>query len=109
MTLKKQPDGTRLAARQVHRTSGLAMAQDEDIRIEPFTHAAGGWTAVNEVAHALGEAHIRLEGTRILLQQRRRAAPTSSASRSCAASTSSTPRSTATTIASAASTARATC
>ena len=46
-----------------------AMAQDEDIRIEPFTHAAGGWTSVKEVVHALGEAHIRLDGTRILLKQ----------------------------------------
>lgn len=45
------------------------MARDEDIRIEPFTLAAGGWTSVKEVAHALGEAHIRLEGTRILLKQ----------------------------------------
>ena len=45
------------------------MAQDEDIRIEPFTHAAGGWTSIKEVAHALGEAHIRLDGTRILLKQ----------------------------------------
>jgi molybdopterin-dependent oxidoreductase alpha subunit len=45
------------------------MAQDEDVRIEPFTHAAGGWTSVQEVAHALGEAHIRLEGSRILLKQ----------------------------------------
>jgi molybdopterin-dependent oxidoreductase alpha subunit len=45
------------------------MAQDEDIRIEPFTHAAGGWTSVKEVAHALREAHIPLEGTHILLKQ----------------------------------------
>jgi len=45
------------------------MAQDEDLRIEPFTHAAGGWTAVAEVAHALKEAHIPLDGTRILLKQ----------------------------------------
>jgi len=45
------------------------MAQDEDIRIEPFTHAAGGWTSVREVAHALREAHIPLDGTRILLKQ----------------------------------------
>ena len=45
------------------------MTQDEDVRIEPFTHAAGGWTSVKEVAHALGEAHIRLDGTRILLKQ----------------------------------------
>jgi molybdopterin-dependent oxidoreductase alpha subunit len=45
------------------------MAQDEDLRIEPFTRAAGGWTSVREVAHALGEAHIRLDGTRILLKQ----------------------------------------
>ena len=45
------------------------MAQDEDIRIEPFTHAAGGWTSVKEVAHALREAHIPLDGTRILLKQ----------------------------------------
>ena len=45
------------------------MAQDEDIRIAPFTHAAGGWTSIMEVAHALGEAHIRLDGTRILLKQ----------------------------------------
>jgi len=45
------------------------MAQDEDIRIEPFTHAAGGWTSVKEVAHALNEAHILLDGTRILLKQ----------------------------------------
>ena len=43
--------------------------QDEDIRIEPFTHAAGGWTSIKEVAHALSEAHIRLDGTRILLKQ----------------------------------------
>ena len=49
----------------------LAMAHDSDeaIRIEPFTHAAGGWTSVKEVAHALGEAHIRLQGSRILLKQ----------------------------------------
>ena len=45
------------------------MAQDEDIRIQPFTHAAGGWTSVKEVAHALTEAHIPLEGSRILLKQ----------------------------------------
>ena len=45
------------------------MAQDEEIRIAPFTHAAGGWTSVKEVAHALSEAHIRLDGTRILLKQ----------------------------------------
>jgi molybdopterin-dependent oxidoreductase alpha subunit len=45
------------------------MAQDDDIRIEPFTHAAGGWTSVREVAHALREAHIPLDGTRILLEQ----------------------------------------
>lgn len=45
------------------------MAQDEEVRIEPFELAAGGWTSVKEVAHALGEAHIRLEGTRILLKQ----------------------------------------
>ena len=45
------------------------MAQDEDIRIESFDHAAGGWTSVKEVMHALGEAHIRLDGTRILLKQ----------------------------------------
>ena len=45
------------------------MAQDEDIRIAPFTHAAGGWTSVKEVAHALKEAHIPLDGTRILLKQ----------------------------------------
>ena len=42
---------------------------EEEIRIEPFTHAAGGWTSVKEVAHALSEAHIRLDGTRILLKQ----------------------------------------
>ena len=45
------------------------MAQDEDIRIAPFTHAAGGWTSIREVAHALKEAHIPLDGTRILLKQ----------------------------------------
>jgi molybdopterin-dependent oxidoreductase alpha subunit len=45
------------------------MAQDEDIHIESFKHAAGGWTSVKEVVHALGEAHIRLDGTRILLKQ----------------------------------------
>ena len=45
------------------------MAQDEDIRIQPFTHAAGGWTSVKEVSHALTEAHIPLEGSRILLKQ----------------------------------------
>jgi molybdopterin-dependent oxidoreductase alpha subunit len=45
------------------------MAQDEEVRIEPFDLAAGGWTSVKEVAHALGEAHIRLEGSRILLKQ----------------------------------------
>jgi molybdopterin-dependent oxidoreductase alpha subunit len=45
------------------------MAQDEDIRIEPFTHAAGGWTSIKEVVHALGEANIRLDGPRVLLQQ----------------------------------------
>ena len=45
------------------------MAQDEDIRIQPFNHAAGGWTSVKEVAHALTEAHIPLEGSRILLKQ----------------------------------------
>jgi molybdopterin-dependent oxidoreductase alpha subunit len=42
---------------------------DEAVRIEPFRLAAGGWTSVKEVAHALGEAHIRLAGTRILLKQ----------------------------------------
>ncbi|MBW8778388.1 MAG: FdhF/YdeP family oxidoreductase [Burkholderiales bacterium] len=45
------------------------MTQDEDVRIESFNHPAGGWTSVREVAHALGEAHIRLEGSRILLKQ----------------------------------------
>ncbi|MFL6696180.1 MAG: FdhF/YdeP family oxidoreductase [Vitreoscilla sp.] len=45
------------------------MAQDEDVRIESFTLAAGGWTSVKEVAHALREAHIPLEGSRILLEQ----------------------------------------
>jgi len=45
------------------------MAQSEELRVEPFTHAAGGWTSLREVAHALGEAHIRLDGTRVLLKQ----------------------------------------
>jgi molybdopterin-dependent oxidoreductase alpha subunit len=45
------------------------MSHEEVVRIEPFTHAAGGWTSVHEVARALGEAHNRLEGSRILLKQ----------------------------------------
>src|ERR1700743_2517990 len=68
-TAERERRGTRLAARPYRRTSRQAMAQDEDLRIEPFTHAAGGWTSIREVAHALGEAHIRLDGTRILLKQ----------------------------------------
>ena len=54
-----RPDATTRAARalppvHVAFAESRAMAQDEDIRIEPFTHAAGGWTSVKEVAHALG-------------------------------------------------------
>ncbi len=45
------------------------MKHDDEVRIEPFDHAAGGWTSVREVAHALGEAHIRLEGAKILMRQ----------------------------------------
>jgi len=45
------------------------MAKDDAVRIESFDLAAGGWTSVKEVAHALREAHIPLEGTRILLKQ----------------------------------------
>ncbi len=47
----------------------MTTQHDDDIRIEPFTHAAGGWTSVREVAHALKEAHIPLDGARILLKQ----------------------------------------
>jgi molybdopterin-dependent oxidoreductase alpha subunit len=62
--------GTRLAAREACPFQpGLAMAQEEAVRIESFDLAAGGWTSVMEVAHALGDAHIRLEGTKILLRQ----------------------------------------
>jgi len=59
----------RIAAGPASPLSAPVMAQDEDIRIAPFTHAAGGWTSIKEVVHALGEAHIRLDGTRILLKQ----------------------------------------
>jgi len=47
----------------------MAHDPDEAVRIEPFRLAAGGWTSVKEVAHALGEANIRLAGPRILLKQ----------------------------------------
>ncbi|HEX4509755.1 MAG TPA: molybdopterin-dependent oxidoreductase, partial [Burkholderiaceae bacterium] len=46
------------------------MAQPEEaLEYKPFTRSAGGWTSVEEVAHALAEAHIPLLGTRVLLQQ----------------------------------------
>jgi anaerobic selenocysteine-containing dehydrogenase len=47
----------------------MAKERDDDIHIEHFDHAAGGWTSVREVAHALTEAHIPLLGTRVLLKQ----------------------------------------
>jgi len=47
----------------------MAKERDDDIRIEHFDHAAGGWTSLREVAHALGEAHIPVRGTRVLLKQ----------------------------------------
>jgi molybdopterin-dependent oxidoreductase alpha subunit len=46
------------------------MAKDEDRpHIDPFEHAAGGWTSVREVGHALREAHVPFKGTRVLLKQ----------------------------------------
>ena len=45
------------------------MAKDEEVRIESFDLAAGGWTSVKEVGHALAEAHIPVSGARILLHQ----------------------------------------
>jgi len=47
----------------------MAKERDEDVRIEPFEHPAGGWTSVKEVGHALAEAHIPLKGARVLLHQ----------------------------------------
>ncbi len=45
------------------------MAKETPVHIEPFELAAGGWTSVKEVGHALHEAHIPISGTRILLHQ----------------------------------------
>ena len=45
------------------------MAKDSPVHIESFDHAAGGWTSVREVGHALVEAHIPIQGPRILLHQ----------------------------------------
>ncbi|HEX7639219.1 MAG TPA: FdhF/YdeP family oxidoreductase [Burkholderiaceae bacterium] len=45
------------------------MAKEEPVRIERFEHAAGGWTSLKEVTHALVEAHIPLKGSRVLLRQ----------------------------------------
>jgi molybdopterin-dependent oxidoreductase alpha subunit len=47
----------------------MAKERDDDVRIEHFDHAAGGWTSVREVAHALTEAHIPVLGARVLLKQ----------------------------------------
>jgi molybdopterin-dependent oxidoreductase alpha subunit len=45
------------------------MAQDEEVRIESFDLAAGGWTSVMEVGHALKEAHIPIQGMKLLSKQ----------------------------------------
>ena len=46
------------------------MAKDEESpHIDPFEHAAGGWTSVREVGYALREAHVPFKGTRVLLKQ----------------------------------------
>ncbi|MBW8902069.1 MAG: molybdopterin-dependent oxidoreductase, partial [Massilia sp.] len=47
----------------------MARERTDEVRIEHFDHAAGGWTSVKEVGHALTEAHIPVKGTRILLKQ----------------------------------------
>jgi len=47
----------------------MAQERDEEVRIEPFEHPAGGWTSVKEVGHALSEAHIPFKGARVLLRQ----------------------------------------
>ncbi len=41
----------------------------EDLHVQPFDLASGGWTSIREVTHALAESGSALQGARILMQQ----------------------------------------
>lgn len=41
----------------------------EEIRIEPYTHPAGGWGSLKAVGQALQREHVMLHGSRALLRQ----------------------------------------